>query len=68
QKLNVVWVVFFATTGLLNIYIAYNFSEAFWVNFKVFGLLGLTIAFMLAQSFWLFAKLDVASTQESGEK
>ena len=67
-RLLMSWIGFFAVMGVLNIYVAYNFSEAFWVNFKVFGLLGLTIVFMLAQSFWLFAKLDIASTQESGEK
>ena len=49
SKLNLVWVLFFIGAGLLNIYVAYNFSEATWVNFKVFGLMGLAIAFALAQ-------------------
>lgn len=57
RRLNVVWVVFFAAMGLANIYVAYNFSEQFWVNFKVFGLLALTFVFMLAQGFWLMTKL-----------
>ena len=34
---------------MLNLYVAYNFSEATWVNFKLFGLMGLTIVFALAQ-------------------
>lgn len=68
RKLNLVWVAFFVAVGLLNIYIAYNFPESFWVNFKVFGLMGLTIVFMLAQSFWLFAKLGVSPGQDPGEK
>jgi intracellular septation protein len=39
--------------GGVNIYIAYNFSEAFWVKFKLFGMLGLTLLFVIVQSIWL---------------
>ncbi len=68
RRLNLVWVVFFAAMGLVNIYVAYNFSEQFWVNFKVFGLLALTFVFMLAQGLWLVSKLggDEAAA-DSGE-
>lgn len=57
RLLNVIWVVFFAAMGAANIYVAYNFSEQFWVNFKVFGLLAVTFVFMLAQGYWLMSKL-----------
>ena len=57
RRLNLVWVLFFAVMGIANIYVAYNFSEKFWVNFKVFGLLALTFIFMLAQGLWLVSKL-----------
>jgi intracellular septation protein len=57
RGLNLVWVVFFAAMGIANIYVAYNFSEQFWVNFKVFGLMALTFVFMLAQGIWLVSKL-----------
>jgi intracellular septation protein len=57
RALNLVWVVFFTAMGIANIYVAYNFSEQFWVNFKVFGLLAFTFLFMLAQGFWLMSKL-----------
>ena len=57
QALNLVWVAFFLMTGLLNIYVAYNFSEAMWVRFKVFGLMGITMVFMTAQTFWIVGKL-----------
>ncbi len=52
-KLNLMWVVFFVCAGGLNIYVAYNYAEETWVNFKLFGLLGLTFVFIVAQSFWL---------------
>jgi intracellular septation protein len=56
--LNLLWVAFFLMTGLLNIYVAYNFSEAFWVKFKVFGLLALTVVFVSAQGLWIMSKLS----------
>jgi len=57
RRLNLLWVVFFAAMGIANIYVAYNYSEQFWVNFKVFGLLALTFIFLIAQGFWLVSKL-----------
>lgn len=53
KKLNNIWVLFFAFMGSLNLYIAYNFSTDFWVNFKLFGTLGLTIVFVILQSLYL---------------
>lgn len=52
-RLNLAWVAFFVTMGFVNLYVAYGFSEAVWVNFKLFGFLGLTLVFMLAQGFYL---------------
>jgi intracellular septation protein len=56
QQLNIMWIAYFIIAGTANIVVAYNFSEAFWVNFKLFGLLGLTFAFMFFQAFWLTRK------------
>ncbi len=53
SKINVTWVLFFAAAGALNIYVAYNYSEAAWVKFKVFGLMALTFVFMVAQTLWI---------------
>lgn len=48
EQLNIMWVAILTFIAGLNIYIAYNFSLDFWVNFKVFGLMGITfIAIML---------------------
>jgi len=52
-RLNVSWVLFFIGSGLANLYVAFNFDEATWVNFKLFGLLGLTIVFIIGQSIYL---------------
>jgi len=42
NKLNLMWIAITAGISVLNIYIAYNFSLDFWVNFKVFGLMVIT--------------------------
>lgn len=53
SRLNWAWVGFFIFSGLANIYVAYNFEEATWVDFKLFGMLGMTIVFIIAQSLYL---------------
>ncbi len=52
-RLNLAWVTFFILMGLLNLYVAYNFEEDIWVDFKLFGMMGLTLLFLLAQGFYL---------------
>ncbi|MBU6437932.1 MAG: septation protein A, partial [Betaproteobacteria bacterium] len=52
-RLSLLWVVFFAAMGVLNLYVAYHYSTDTWVNFKLFGTLGLTIAFVVGQSLYL---------------
>ena len=53
RRVNAMWAGFFLFCGALNLYVAYNFSEATWVNFKLFGMLGLTFAFVLIQGLYL---------------
>ena len=53
SRLNTAWVLFFILSGVANLYVAFNFDEATWVNFKLFGLLGLTILFIIGQSLYL---------------
>ncbi|MDH5358838.1 MAG: septation protein A [Gammaproteobacteria bacterium] len=52
-RLNIAWIVFFIGSGIANLYVAFNFDEATWVNFKLFGLLGMTILFVVGQSIYL---------------
>ncbi len=53
SRLSLAWIGFFLFSGLLNLFVAYNFDEATWVSFKLFGLLGLTLLFVILQSLWL---------------
>jgi len=53
RQLNLAWVVFFAAMGGINLYVAFNYSESTWVDFKLFGMLGLTFVFILAQGVYM---------------
>lgn len=57
EKLNLLWAVIFAAIAVLNMYIAYNFSLNFWVNFKVFGLMGITFICIFITIMMLFKYL-----------
>lgn len=52
-KVNLAWAGFFAAMGVINLFVAYNFSEDTWVNFKLFGGMGLMLVFVLAQGMLL---------------
>ena len=62
RQLNLMWVVFFALAGAANIFVAYNFSEAVWVNFKLFGLLGITVIFVLFQVIWIHRRCQAEAS------
>jgi intracellular septation protein len=67
-RLNQIWVAFFMFVGSINLYVAYSFSEAFWVKFKLFGMLGITLIFVIIQSVWLtLASQKNESTQTDSE-
>ena len=57
-RLNWSWVGFFAIMGVLNLYVAFNYSEKIWAAFKLFGGIGLMIAFVVAQSLFLAKYVD----------
>jgi len=64
-RLNLMWVAFFLVCAALNLYVAYNYSEDTWVNFKLFGLMGLTLVFALAQGFWLARHMERAEAADA---
>ena len=49
-RLNWSWVGFFAFMGVVNLYVAFNYSEKIWATFKLFGGMGLMFLFVVAQS------------------
>jgi intracellular septation protein len=68
RKLNLAWTAFFFALGALNLYVAFNFSENIWVNFKLFGVLGLTLVFALLQGVWLASKMPDSAAPSSTDE
>ncbi len=42
------WIAFFFVLGIVNLLVAYNFSEAVWATFKVFGALAMSLVLTVA--------------------
>ena len=51
DRLLYAWSAFFLTMGVVNLYVAYNWDTASWVNFKTFGSMGLTLVFSIGTGF-----------------
>ncbi len=48
RKVNFAWALFFIGCALLNLYVAFNFSEATWIKVKTFGFTALMFVFLIA--------------------
>lgn len=64
-KLNVAWALFFLVMGALNLWVAYTYPTAIWVNFKLFGIMGLMLVFAVGQAFFLGKYLPKEDVKES---
>ena len=60
--INSLWVGWLALLAAANIYVAQNFAESVWVNFKVFGITVAMLIFMLPQVLWLSGKTKAAQS------
>ena len=50
SQLNLAWSGFFTVLGIVNLYVAWNFSTDTWVNFKLFGATVMMLIFILLQA------------------
>ncbi|MDP1658646.1 MAG: septation protein A [Methylotenera sp.] len=53
SNLNLAWAALFLALGFLNLYVAFNYSENTWVNFKLFGITGIMFVFIILQTLLL---------------
>ena len=60
--INLAWVGWFALLAVANIYVARNFPDSVWVNFKVFGISAAMLVFMIPQVIWLHGKIKPAAS------
>lgn len=63
SRLNLSWGAFFAVMGLVNLWVAFNYSTDAWVNFKLFGSMGLMLVFVIAQGMMLSKYMDKEENQ-----
>jgi intracellular septation protein len=49
-RLNLAWAILFVALGFLNLYVAFNYSQDTWVNFKLFGITGIMFVFIVLQT------------------
>jgi intracellular septation protein len=68
QNLNYLWVVSYTLFGFLNLYVAYSYSEAFWVQFKLFGLMGLNFSLLALVMVKIYPYLPVEQEDEQLEE
>lgn len=63
--INSSWAMWCTMLALANLYIARNFAESTWVNFKVFGISVAMLIFMIPQVLWLHGKTRSASAEST---
>lgn len=52
-RLTIAWIVFLTFLGALNLWVAYHYTIAQWVNYKLFGSMGLLFVFVVVQTLYL---------------
>lgn len=62
--INSLWAGWLALLAAANIYVAWNFAENVWVNFKMFGITLALMAFMFPQVLWLSSKTKAAQSEQ----
>ena len=65
RRLTWAWVAFLFGMGVLNLYVAFNYSTDLWVTFKMWGSLGLTFVFTLVQGVYLSKHMQPVASGQS---
>lgn len=68
SQINYSWPIGYTLFGFLNLYVAFNYSEAFWVKFKLFGLMGMTLLLIGFTIYTLSPYLMEAEESEQTEE
>ena len=67
NKLNFAWAIFLVLLGFLNLYVAFNYTENVWVNFKLFGVTSIMFIFIIGQTLAL-KKYLIEPVDDKSEK
>ncbi|EED35314.1 intracellular septation protein A [Luminiphilus syltensis NOR5-1B] len=67
RRINWLWVTHFTVVGTLNIVVAYTFSEATWVSYKLYSSIGFTLLLMILTAALMGPHLKQNVAPENGE-
>jgi len=62
---TLVWALFYTVMGALNLWVALNFPQAIWVNFKVYGITAASLVFVIGQTVWLARRSALANATQN---
>jgi intracellular septation protein len=68
SRLNLLWVGNFAIVGALNLLVAYNYSEATWVSYKLYSSIGFTLLLTVITAIIVSPHLQAAEATGSNEQ
>lgn len=61
-RLNLLWTSNFAIVGALNLFVAYRYSESFWVSYKLYSAIGFTLLLTLLTALMVSPHMQVADS------
>ncbi|TCO76134.1 septation protein A [Chromatocurvus halotolerans] len=67
-RLNVLWIANFAIVGALNLWVAYGFSEATWVSYKLYSAIGFTLLLTVLTAVLVSPHLKHAETSSGDSR
>ena len=62
RRLNLLWIANFAIVGALNLVVAYRFSEATWVSYKLYSAIGFTLLLTLITALMISPHLEASES------
>ena len=65
HRVNYLWVTNFIIVGTLNLVVAYSFSEAFWVSYKLYSSIGFTLLISILTAIIITPYIKDESANES---
>ena len=68
-RLIQIWAGYFFIVGAANLLVAYNFSEATWVSYKLYSFIGFTLALVVVTVVFMYPYLkEQAELEESAQR
>jgi intracellular septation protein len=64
-QLNWMWIANFTLLGAANLYVVYNYSEEFWVRFKLISIIAFTLLSFLITVLWVWRHLPEQQENET---